>query len=232
METENAPEPVTFHAENTALLEQTHAADDEKSSPVKKRNTKKGIIEKLKKLCNDHEVELNLSDTQLNRSSKLALQKLMAAKAEEVVSKKLMNTHRASVIAQTGEAREYLALQTMMFGLGTLNRMVDRACGLVLPRVGYELDGFCQAFEDPRTLDEVKDIMLTILRENPEIASQISNPYIRLMFCYVGAFSMSIKKITSIKKHDRNIQPRNHEKIQTVRVNDAGSPTPREVCAQ
>ena len=51
-----------------------------------------------------------------------------------------------------------------------------------------------EAFEDPRTQNEVKEILLCICRENPEIITHIANPYVRLGIVYVGAISMSLRK--------------------------------------
>lgn len=216
--------PESFETENEQLLEQTHDPDDEKvEPPPEKRNTKKTIIAKIKDLCSQHELELNQSDTQLNRSAKATLQKLLAQKAEEAVTKKMMNSHRETVIQQTGEAREYLALQTLRYGLDTLNRIIDRTANMVLPTVNYELEGFTECFNDPRTEAEVKDILLTILRENPDIASHISNPYLRLGFVYVGAVSMSIKKIDKTQKY-ATIRSAGNEKVSTSRVHDTRSP--------
>jgi len=223
-----------FQSENDMLLEQTHdpIQDDQKVEPApEKRNTKKSLIQKIKQLCDQHEIELNQSDTQLNRSSKATLQKLLATKAEEAVTKKLMNSHREKVIQQNGEAREYLALQTLRYGLNTLNRVIDRGCNTILPMYNYRLEGFVEAFDDPRTSEEVKDILLTIMRENPEIISQISNPYIRLAFVYVGAISISIKKVSSNNnnKDGKSVRFKRSQDIQAVRGNDTRSTSSGQV---
>ena len=219
-------EPINeFAAENQALLQNTEEVKQEEK--VEKRNTKKSLITKIKALCEEHELVLTESDTQLNRSTKSALQKLLAQKAEEAVTKKLVGNRRAEMIQKTGEAREFLALQTMVYGLGTLNRAIDRGCNAVLPMYNYELKGFVEAFDDPRTQEEVRDILRTILRENPEIVSQISNPYIRLLFVYIGALSISIRKKSNTINN--GIQPRGNEKVQAVRKHDTRSAPPRKV---
>ena len=130
----------TFQKENEQLLVETHDPEEKAPEPTK-RNTKKTIIAKIKEVCQANDLELQESDTQLNRSSKATLQKLLASKTEEMVTKRLMNSHRETVIKQTGEAREYLALRTLQYGLNTLNRIVDRAANVVLPQVNYKLDG-------------------------------------------------------------------------------------------
>ena len=60
------------------LLERTHDPEEQKEPVPEKRNTKKFIIGKIKELCASHELELQQSETQLNRSSKATLQKLLA----------------------------------------------------------------------------------------------------------------------------------------------------------
>ena len=63
-----------FDAENAELLEVV-----ESSSEEPRRNTKKDLITKIKSLCQEHEIPLTESDTTLQRSSKVRLQKLLAA---------------------------------------------------------------------------------------------------------------------------------------------------------
>jgi hypothetical protein len=154
----------------------------------------------------------------------VGLQKLLARKTEEVIGKKMKDSVRSQHIEQSECAREHMAVATLAYGLSVLNKMVDKTANSVLPRAGYKLEGFLQAFEDPRTQQEVKEILLCITRENPEIISHISNPYVRLGIVYVGCVSMSLRKVTSDNKHAA-VEPRRPPRAQAVRGNHGRQPT-------
>ena len=98
---------------------------------------------------------------------------------------------------------------------------------MVLPRMGYELDGFLDKFEDPRTQQEIIEILKIIIAENPEMLEHISNPYIRLGLVYVGCVSMSLRKIPT----NRNGAVRRPEpaKVQPVRASNGRQPEARQV---
>ena len=154
-----------FKSENEELLEVVVA----EGGTEPRRNTKKDLIGKIKTLCQDNEITLTESDTTLQRSSKVKLQKLLAAKTEELIEKKMKHTIRNQHIEDSECAREHMAVATLQYGLNVLNKMIDRGANTILPRAGYKLDGFCDAFEDERTKNEVREILLCICRENPEI---------------------------------------------------------------
>ena len=208
-----------FDAENAELLE----VKVESCETEPRRNTKKDLIAKIKSLCQEHELPLTESDTTLQRSSKVKLQKLLAAKTEALVEKKMKHCIRNKHIEDSECAREHMAVQTLQYGLTVLNKMIDRGANSILPRAGYELTGFCEAFDDERTREEVKEILLCICRENPEIISHISNPYVRLGIVYVGAVSMSLKKKNQKGKH-ATLGSRNAPRVQAVRATHGRKP--------
>ena len=109
----------TFEAENNELLNEV--TDDKNEEP--RRNTKKNLIAKIKSLCHDHEVPLTESDTTLQRSSKVRLQKLLAAKTEEVITRKMKHSIRNKHIEDSECAREHMAVATLQYGLSVLNKM-------------------------------------------------------------------------------------------------------------
>ena len=211
-----------FQAENAELLV---VKEDEQPEP--RRNTKKGLIAKIKSLCEEHELPLTESDTTLQRSSKVKLQKMLAQKTEELIEKKMKHSIRNKHIEDSECAREHMAVATLQYGLTVLNKIIDRGANTVLPRAGYELEGFCEAFEDERTKAEVHEILLCICRENPEIISHISNPYARLAIVYVGAVSLTLKKKAPVHKHAA-LGRRPAARIQAVRNVNGRQPPPRK----
>jgi hypothetical protein len=214
-----------FKSENEELLEVVIAEGGAGTEP--RRNTKKDLIGKIKTLCQDHEITLTESDTTLQRSSKVKLQKLLAAKTEALIEKKMKHTIRNQHIEDSECAREHMAVATLQYGLTVLNKMIDRGANTILPRAGYKLDGFCEAFDDERTKNEVHEILLCICRENPEIISHISNPYARLAIVYVGAVSMTLKKNQQVNKH-ASLGPRPATRVQAVRAAHGRQPAARK----
>ena len=73
----------------------------------------------------------------------------MAKKTEDVIEKKMKDSVRSQKIEASESAREHMAVATLGYGLTVLNKMIDN-----LPRAGYQLDGFMEAFDDPRTQEE------------------------------------------------------------------------------
>ena len=108
-----------------------------------------------------------------------------------------------------------MAVATLL-RLNTLNKLLDRGANLVLPRVGYELDKFQEKFEDPRTQQEIVEILKIIVAENPDMLQHIANPYIRCV-------SMSLRKIPTNKKYGAVRRPE-PEKIQPVRPSNGRQP--------
>ena len=135
-----------FKQENEELLVVPEGADDEKEvktqSNREKRNTKKDLIAKIKKICMEHDIPLEDSDTTLNRSTKIQLQKLLAEKTEALVKKKITDKLKADHMEQHDDMREAMGLATLHLGLTTLNKILDKGANTVLPRIGYQLVGF------------------------------------------------------------------------------------------
>ena len=214
-----------FKAENDALLT---AVDDEKSSNGEpRRNTKKSIIAKIKSLCEEHGLTLSESDTTLQRSSKTQLNRLLAQKTEALIEKKMKESLNQDAASKTGDMKSMMAVATLNYGLNTLNRILDRGANMLLPRVGYELDGFMDKFEDPRTQAEIVDILKLIVLEHPEMLEHIASPYIRLALVYIGCVSMSLRKIPT----NRNGAVRRPEptKVQPVRPSNGREPQARKI---
>ena len=216
-----------FQNENDELL--AVPVEEAPADEAPRRNTKKDLIAKIKSICEEHELPLNESDTTLQRTSKLNLQKLLAKKTEELVEKKMKHSIREQHMENSACAREEMAVATLQYGLAVLNKMIDRGANSFLPRAGYRLDGFVEAFEDPRTQNEVREILLCICRENPEIITHIANPYVRLGIVYVGAISMSLRKDSpQYKQYYGALGPQAAQRIQAIRRAHGREPQARQ----
>jgi hypothetical protein len=202
-----------FASENDALLQLPRSPTHEV-----RRNTKKDIITRIKQVCTEHHLPLEESDTTLQRSSKKQLNQLLAKKTEELVEKKMKDQVKASTTVENEGVKEMMAVATLCYGLNTLNRVLDRTANVVLPKVGYELEGFMDKFTDPATQAEVKQILTLLVREHPEMLEHIASPYLRLGLVYIGCISMSLRKIPI--KENGTVRREQAENIQTIRAAD------------
>jgi hypothetical protein len=203
-----------FASENDALLQLPRSPTNEV-----RRNTKKDIITRIKQVCTEHHLPLEESDTTLQRSSKKQLNQLLAKKTEELVEKKMKDQVKASTTVENEGVKEMMAVATLCYGLNTLNRVLDRTANVVLPKVGYELDGFMEKFTDPATQAEVKQILTMLVREHPEMLEHIASPYLRLGLVYIGCVSMSLRKIP-INETNGAVRREPPEKVQALRAAD------------
>ena len=220
-----------FDAENQALLT---PVDDTltpnattASNKEPRRNTKKSII-KIKQICDEHGLTLEESDTTLQRSSKTQLQRLLAKKTEELIQKKIKNSVMKDQTEQSENMREIMCVATLNYGLQTLNKIIDRTANAVLPRAGYKLEGFEQRFLEPRTQQEIVEILKMIVHENPDMMEHIASPYLRLGIVYVGCVSMSLQKLGPREKNGTLRRPQ-HPKVHSVRAADGGQPAAGKV---
>ena len=213
-----------FTAENEALLQVPRSPSKEV-----RRNTKRDVIARIKQLCAEHDLPLEESDTTLQRSSKKQLNQLLAKKTEELVEKKMKDQVKATSCVENEGVKELMAVATLCYGLNTLNRVLDRTANVILPRVGYELDGFMEKFTDPACQAEVKQILTLLVREHPEMLEHIASPYLRLGLVYIGCISMSLKKLPPNKKNGA-VRHQPPPKVQAIRPADGGeSPARKEL---
>ena len=216
-----------FEVENKQLLT---PVDDEKieTSNKEPRNTKRQIIQKIKQVCEEHGLTLEESDTSLQRSSQTQLQRLLAKKTEELIQKKMKQSVMKDNTVESENMREVMCVATLNYGLQTLNKIIDRTANAVLPRAGYKLDHFEERFMEPRTQQEIVDILRMIVRENPEMVEHIASPYLRLGLVYVGCVSMSLQKVAPQDKYGA-LRRAYHPKVQPVRHPNGGKPTAEEL---
>ena len=104
-------EPQEFQNENEELL--AVPVEEAPADEPPRRNTKKDLIAKIKSICEEHELPLNESDTTLQRTSKLNLQKLLAKKTEELVEKKMKHSIREQHMEDSACAREEMAVRVV-----------------------------------------------------------------------------------------------------------------------
>ena len=108
-------------------------------------------------------------------------------------------------------SRELLALSTLKIGLNCINNVLERGTNFMLEksRTSLEITGFCNAFKQKQIDDEVTECLKVIILEHPDIISQISSPYIRLLLVYGTVVAQTIRKKVGINKCIKPSNPDN-----------------------
>ena len=90
---------------NNELLE---AKEEKKDDPEPKRNTKEALIDRILSICQEHNLELTVSNTKLKRMSKTALQKLLGELVEDLMKKQM-----AEAVHSPSPDQNVVALHTL-----------------------------------------------------------------------------------------------------------------------
>jgi hypothetical protein len=188
-----------FESENDKLLEEVQTAEEHLDKvEITKSNSKKALIDKIKLLCEKQNITLGESDTKLNRMNKADLGKLLAKKIEQTMQQQILQQANFKNIESTGlsNSREILALSTLKIGLHCINNVIERGAGYLLDKgnTNLTIDGFSQNFKQPEIDNEVNECLKVIIAEHPDIISQISSPYIRLLLVYGTVVAQTIQK--------------------------------------
>ncbi len=161
--------------------------EDEKNPEEVKRNTKEYLIEKILAISDENDLELSISNTKLKRMSKDKLKRLLAELAEKVSKEQIAKQMGASDTSDRA------------IGLATL-RMVHNLCAVaaenglnqVLPKYGYEVDGFQKSLQDPTVSQCVDDCLLEISQQS-DILQYVESPYARLGIAWSGCLMTCVR---------------------------------------
>ena len=166
-----------------------NAGSPKKEGPAK-RNSKDALIDKILNLSEKYELEIAYSDTRLKRMNKKQLIKVLAEIVEESV--------RIDMCKQVGCAP---GADQKVLGLAALRMMHDvcatgfeKGAQAVLPKYGYDIDGFTQTLKEPVVSQAIDQCLTEIAAESPEILQYFESPYSRLALSWSGALLSCIKK--------------------------------------
>ena len=213
---------------NDELLNAKGAAED-KEEP--KRNTKDALVERILSICEEHNLELTVSNTKLKRMSKTALQKLLAELVEDLMKKQMAEAVKAPSPDQNVVALHTLRMLHDMCVIG-----VEGGLNRYLPRYGYQVEGFSQRLKDP-TVSKCIDECLAEIAAEHDVLQYIQSPYARLGLAWTTGLMMSVRRSTPINYQNYNQQnngtprmgPQPTPKKNTLRPRPDRGPPPREV---
>jgi hypothetical protein len=213
---------------NDELLE-AKSADEKSDEP--KRNTKESLIDRILSICEEHNLELTVSNTKLKRMSKTALQKLLAELVEDLVKRQMAEAVKAPSPDQNVVALHTLRMLHDMCVIG-----FEGGLNRYLPPYGYEVDGFSQRLKEPSVSKCIDECLAEIAAEH-DVLQYIQSPYARLGLAWTTGLMMSIRRSRPINYQNYNQQlngitrmgPKPSPQKNTLRPRaNRGSPT-REV---
>ena len=176
-------EKKTFAALNDELLKPEPATDQEP-----RRNSKEWLITKITQLCEEANLELTMSNTKLRRMGKEKLQKLLAELTEEAVKSEMA---RNLNVGSTDD--RVMAIATLRMLHDMMAQGAEATLNRVLPRYGYEVQGFTDGLKQPTT-SKVVDQCLEEIAAESDILQYVESPYSRLALCWSTAMMGSVRQ--------------------------------------
>jgi len=212
--------------------------NDELLRPVQKqedtkRNTKEFLIDRILSVAEENNLELSISNSKLKRMSKERLQKMLGEMIEEVVKSEMA----AAVGAKSGDD-SVIALATLRMVHDMLANGVEQGLNVLLPRYGYQVDGFSNALKEPLTSKCVDDCLQEIAAEN-DVLQYVKSPYARLGIAWSSGLIRALRRappknnqgnITTNKRNYASFMgPQTNPAKNTFRFRSGGRPKTGEV---
>ena len=161
--------------------------DDEKEEP--KRNTKESLIDRILSVCEEHNLELTVSNTKLKRMSKPSLQKLLAELVEDLMKKQM-----AEAVRSPSPNENVVALHTLRMLHDMCVMGVEGGLNTYLPPYGYQVQGFSDKLKEPVVSKCIDDCLAEIAAEN-DVLQYIQSPYARLGLAWTSCLATSIRRV-------------------------------------
>ena len=216
-------------AAQVRLNDELLAGDAKDKEP--RRNSKDDLIRKINMLCSENDLILEETNTKLRRMTKSQLQEALAKYAERTVQAEMAR----QVGAKAPPGASSASMDTVV-ALGALRMVHDLVAGtlekganLVLPKYGYELDGFVEALREPHVREATDQCLKEIAAES-DVLGYVQSPYARLSIAWMGALAASVKKADTKKNANAaRLGPRAPRRQDPVQPRPDWRPPAREV---
>ena len=142
--------PAPSNMENSADVipalneELLNSKGDDPNQDEPKRNTKESLIDRILSVCEEHNLELTVSNTKLKRMSKPSLQKLLAELVEDLMKKQM-----AEAVRSPSPNENVVALHTLRMLHDMCVMGVEGGLNSYLPPYGYQVQGFSDKLKEP-----------------------------------------------------------------------------------
>ena len=184
---------------NDQLLQSAGPEPQKEETSEPKRNSKDDIINKLVKVAEENHITVEHSNTRLRRMTKSQLNKLLA----ETIEKGVQNQMAEQVGVQRGASERVIALGALRMVHNLAANAAEKGLNSLLPKYGYEVEGFATSLEEPPVKEAVDACLEEIARES-DILSYIESPYARLSLAWGGAMMASLKRQRKYNRYKVN----------------------------
>lgn len=207
-----------------------------------RRNSKDDLIRKINILCSENNLILEESNTKLRRMTKSQLQEALAKYAELTMQAEMARQvgARPPPGASPGSIDAVVALGALRMVHDLVAGTLERGANIVLPKYGYQLDGFLDSLRQPHVREATDQCLKEIAAES-DVLQYVQSPYARLGIAWMGALAASVKK-ADIKQNEHAsrlgpqqarrqnpLQPRPDRRAPAREVGRAGRSGPPDV---
>ena len=184
-----------MEALNDALLQ---GGPEKAEDAGPRRNTKDDLIEKLERLSNEANLELE-AKSRLRRMTKGQLKQLLASKMEEAVRSQMAEQVRVP----QGAGDSVIALGALRMVHDLCAGLTEKGINTAGARYGYSCDGFAASLKVGTTKEAV-DACLQEIAATTDVLGYIESPYARLAICWGSAAIGTLKKVPIVKNGSKN----------------------------
>ena len=175
-----------------------------------RRNSKDDLIRKINILCSENDLILEESNTKLRRMTKAQLQEALAKYAELCMQAEMARQVGAKMPpgASPGSIDTVVALGALRMVHDLVAGTLERGANIVLPKYGYQLDGFLDSLREPHVREATDQCLKEIAAES-DVLQYVQSPYARLGIAWMGALAASVKKadIKQNRQHASRLGP-------------------------
>ena len=159
-----------------------------------KKNSKKDIIKRIFQVAEKFNLEINETETQLNRKTRKKLLEILAQYIEQSVTNKIKSRqNKLPPDCQGGNHASQLPVLKLCHGF--FANLVEKGfnAGCSYFEYDYELKAYAKQCNESQMID---DCLLEIAEQyGDELFSYIGNPYARLAFIHCSSMMSCIHKI-------------------------------------
>ena len=165
----------------------------EEVEKVTKRGSKDDLIEKIHKVCDEHDIICEYSTTQLKRSTKKRLSEILAELIETAMEKKIRDQIKVkSIEGATSEQNEKLvAIATLRLLHDSLARATEVGVDRFTP---FEINGFTQSMQQEQVSEQIDSCLAEIAAEYQDVVELISSPYTKLALIWTTSAAATCKR--------------------------------------
>jgi hypothetical protein len=180
----------------TEIIESLQPIDEcivKNSNNRPKHGSKRSIIEKILKVCEDTDEICEYSTTKLHRMPKKDLLNILADKIELGVQKKI--TEQAGMQNISNDMNDVQRQRLVAMGFLSMgHKILTKGTETMLESYSdYSITGFTENFDEPRTKEMLEQTLLEIAEEM-EVLDYIDSPWSKLALLWGNGIVRTLKR--------------------------------------